>query len=280
MTIFHSPATVQLYTAAAIILLLWLGTGRQPLAAVYRLARALLTSRKAFLYMLATVSILLVNTFELRWENAYGVRYDLTGFLTGWEGGWHVWLQTHLQSGALTAICAFFYVVVFQSVILASLGIYASDANLKMFYAFCTALLLNYAIALPMYWFVPVNEAWFAHPQIRFLMLDAFPSFEQDYRGLSGINNCFPSLHTSISVTMALLAVRSGIRRWAIFAGVSAAVIVFSIFYLGIHWLTDAIGGVLLAAFSVWIGMKVGERASRSAASKASETAPGATEAV
>ncbi len=277
---FDFPLSVPIYTALATAVLLWLGTGRQPLDPLYRIVRKLLTSRKYVLFLAATVSILLVNTFELKWEDAYGVRYDLTGPLTGWEGDWHVWLQTLLQSGTLTTLCAFFYVVVFQSVIIASLGIYSSGASMKMYYAFCTALLLNYAIALPMYWFIPVNEAWFAHSQIRFLMLDAFPSFERDYRGLSGIDNCFPSLHTSISVTMALLAARSGIRRWAIFAGINAAVIVFAIFYLGIHWLTDAIGGILLAAFSVWVGMKVGEKADRSAFQPASEASAQTTKAV
>lgn len=180
----------------------------------------------------------------------------------------------------MTVLCAYFYVVVFQSVMVASLGIYSSMASMKMYYAFCIALLVNYAVALPMYGFIPVNEAWFAHPQIRFLMLDVFPAFERDYRGLSGIDNCFPSLHTSISVTMALLAARSGIRRWAIFAWINAAVIVFAIFYLGIHWLTDAIGGVLLAAFSVWIGMKVGEKADRSAFQPASGASAQTTKAV
>jgi len=277
---FDFPLSVQIYTAVTTAVLLWLGTGRQPLDPLYRIVRGLLTSRKYVLFLAATASILLINTFELKWENAYGVRYDLTAPLTGWEGDWHVWLQTLLQSGTLTTICAFFYVVVFQSVMIASLGIYSSGASMKMYYAFCTALLLNYAIALPMYWFIPVNEAWFAHPQIRFLMLDAFPAFERDYRGFSGIDNCFPSLHTSISVTMALLAARSGIRRWAIFAWINAAVIVFAIFYLGIHWLTDAVGGVLLAAFSVWIGMKVGEKADRSALRPASEAAAQTTKAV
>lgn len=262
---FDFPLSVPLYTAAAAAVLLWLGTGRQPLDPLYRIARQLLTSRRYLLFMAAAASLLLLNMLELKWENAYGVRYDLTGPLTGWEGSWHVWLQTQLHSGALTAICVFFYIVVFQAVMIASLGIYSSMASLKMYYAFCIALLINYAAALPMYVFVPVHEAWFANSQIRFLMLDVFPTFERDYRGLSGIDNCFPSLHTSLSVTMALLAARSGIRRWAIFAWINAAVIVFAIFYLGIHWLTDAIAGVLLAAFSVWIGMIVGARAERSA---------------
>jgi membrane-associated phospholipid phosphatase len=263
MTVFTSLSSVQVFTAATIAILLWFGTGRQPLDPVYRLLRSLVTSRKYLAFFAAALATLIINTYEVKLEAAYGVTYNLTSVLTGWEGDWHVWLQTHLRSGLLTAVCTFFYVVVFQSVMIASLGIYTSRQSRRLYYAFCVSLLLNYAVALPMYWFVPVNEVWYANPHVHFLMLDAFPSFERDYRGLSGINNCLPSLHTSISVTMALLAARSGVRRWAIFAWINAAVIVFSIFYLGIHWFTDMVCGVLLAFLSVYVGMKVGARADR-----------------
>jgi membrane-associated phospholipid phosphatase len=64
---------------------------------------------------------------------------------------------------------------------------------------------------------------------------------------------------------MALLASRSGIRRWSIFAWINAGIIVFSIFYLGIHWFTDMIAGVTLALFAVTVGLKVCEWADRSA---------------
>ncbi|WP_410772576.1 phosphatase PAP2 family protein [Fontibacillus sp. BL9] len=55
---------------------------------------------------------------------------------------------------------------------------------------------------------------------------------------------------TSISITIAFLAVRSGNRRWGFFASISAVIIVFSIFYLGIHWLSDMLGGLFLAGAS------------------------------
>jgi len=260
MIVFSSLTSVQIYTVATIAVLLWFGTGRQPLDPVYRFFRALVTSRTYWIYLAAALAILLVNGYEVKWEAAYGVAYDLTQAWTGWEGDWHVRLQSLLRSDWLTAVCAFFYVVVFQSVIVASLGIYTSFERKKMYYAFCVALLLNYVIALPMYWFVPINEVWYAHPQVHPLIVDAFPSFEQTYRPMSGINNCFPSLHTSLSVTMALLASRSGIRRWAVFAWINAAVIVFSIFYLGIHWFTDMAAGVLLAIVSATVGLKLGDR--------------------
>jgi membrane-associated phospholipid phosphatase len=258
MILFPSFSSVQVYSTLAVALLLWYGTGRQPLASAYWFVRSLLTSPKYLLFFAAMLGILQVNKIELTLENKYGVTYDLTSAITGWEGSWQASLQSLLHSDLVTAITAFFYIVVFQSVMIASLGIYTTRKNMKLFYAFCVAILLNYLIALPMYWFIPVNEAWYANSHIHFLMLEAFPTFETDFRGLSGLNNCFPSLHTSISVTMALIAARSGIRRWSIIAWVSAAVIIFSIFYLGIHWFTDMAGGIVLAFCCAAVGLKVG----------------------
>jgi len=258
MVLFHNMSTVAYSTVLAVAVLIAFGTGRQPFAAAWTLLKSLFVSRKYLLFFISVLAIMLLNKNELRLENWIGVSYDLTPFLAGWEGNWHVRLQNNLHSDLLTAVCAVFYLILFQSAMIASVGIYTQRDNMKMYYAFCIAILVNYFVAVPFYLFVPVNEVWFAHAQVQFLMLDVFPTFEQEYRSLSGLNNCFPSLHTSISVTLALLAGKSGIRRWAIFNWINAGVIVFSIFYLGIHWLTDMAAGVALAILSAYIGLKAG----------------------
>ncbi|MCD9025677.1 phosphatase PAP2 family protein [Cohnella silvisoli] len=264
MILFQSMSSVTICSIVTVAILITLGTGRQPLAAAYSFIKSLVVSRKYLLFFIAVLAIMVINKYELKMEQWLNISYDLTPALSGWEGTWPAWLQTTFHSNILTAVCAFFYLVVFQSVMIASLAIYTHKRDMKLYYAFCIALLINYFLAVPFYLFVPVNEVWFVHSQVKFLMLDAFPTFEKDYRSLSGINNCFPSLHTSISVTMALLASRSGIRRWSIFAWSNAVIIIFSIFYLGIHWFTDMVAGVALALFAVTVGLKVGEWAERS----------------
>ena len=71
---------------------------------------------------------------------------------------------------------------------------------------------------------------------------------------------------------MALIASRSGIRRWAIFTWISAAIIIFSIFYLGIHWFTDMVAGVALALIAATVGIRVGEWVDRTAPFKLTES--------
>ncbi|MDG0790156.1 phosphatase PAP2 family protein [Cohnella ginsengisoli] len=265
MIVFGSMTTISALTAVTVALLVGYGTARQPLAAAAAFVTKLYRSPKKLILFLSLLLIMALNKFELNLEAALPVPRDLTRMLVGWEGSWQGTLQRALESPWLTIFCAFFYLVVFQGFMVASLILYASAGKDKLYYALCIALLLNYLVAVPFYLFVPVHEAWAASPNIRFLMLDAFPSFETQYRRLSGLDNCFPSLHTSISVTMALLALRSGSRRWAIFGVANAVIIVFSIFYLGIHWATDMFAGIVLAASAVAIGLKVGAWADRPA---------------
>ncbi|MFC5402051.1 phosphatase PAP2 family protein [Cohnella soli] len=258
MVLFDSMATVSICTAIAVAVLIGFGTGKQPLATAWIFVKSLVLSRKYLFFFGAVLAIILLNKNELKLEQWINVKYDLTPILSGWEGDWPAWLQSKLRSDWLTAICSVFYLVMFQAVMIASVGIYTHQKNLKLYYAFCVAMLMNYFIAVPFYLFVPVNEVWYVHPQVHFLIPEVFPRFEQEYRSLSGINNCFPSLHTSISMTLAFIASKSGIRRWATFAWINAIVIVFSIFYLGIHWFTDMVAGIALAACASAIGLKFG----------------------
>jgi membrane-associated phospholipid phosphatase len=72
----------------------------------------------------------------------------------------------------------------------------------------------------------------------------------------------FPSLHTSLSATVALLAARyrSTAPGWLPIAVIGAASVAVATMYLGIHWLTDVLAGFLLAAFSVGAGARFAER--------------------
>ncbi|RQW11778.1 phosphatase PAP2 family protein [Paenibacillus rhizophilus] len=243
--------TVSGFTVVIVFLLIGLVTRRNPFMALVYLAKEMLRSYKLVLLIAGMSGVLALNKYELQIEKKLNLTSDFTGFVFGLEGHFVQAVQHLFYTPWLTPIIVFFYIFMLQSVLAASLGVYLIDKNRLMLYATCYAVILNYAIAIPFYLYFPVNEVWsYAPAGVRFVMLDVFPRFEQEYRALSGLDNCFPSLHTSISMTTALLAFRSGNRRWMTVAGVSAAVIIFGIFYLGIHWFTDMIGGTLLAVLS------------------------------
>ncbi|OPA80372.1 inositol phosphorylceramide synthase [Paenibacillus selenitireducens] len=261
MVLFQSMTTVSWLTAAAFILLMWFGSMKNPITIAGIFIRQLFTSRTYLFHILALVAILVLNNVELKIENAMNLQWDFTPFIHQIEGNFVHHFQQWFRNDWVTTIVGFFYVVIFQALLLSSLSIYTAEKKNQMVYATVYAVMINYIIAIPFYLFFPVNEVWsYAPAQVQFLMLDIFPNFEQQYRALSGLNNCFPSLHTSVSVTLAILAIRSGNKRWAIFSTISAVIIVFSIFYLGIHWLTDMIGGLVLAGTASTLGYWLAHR--------------------
>ncbi|WP_059044715.1 phosphatase PAP2 family protein [Paenibacillus rubinfantis] len=261
MYVYHSMSGISWLTAFSVLLIIWANTLRAPWHAVISLFRQLIKARHLLWLLLLTVGVLLLNKYELLLENHLSYDMDFTPWILKLEGHFVASFQSLFHDPAVTEVAGFFYLVVFQALILASLGIYASDNRLPMFYATCCTVILNYLVAIPFYLLFPVNEVWsYAPSGASFYMLEVFPQFEQVYRPLSGLNNCFPSLHTSVSVSMAILAMRSGNRRWGWFAAVCSAIILFSIFYLGIHWLTDMLGGSVLAVSASYFGLAWGKR--------------------
>lgn len=258
MTLFDNMTTVALYTTLTVIVLIGYGALTNPFKIGGLFLKEMFINRKYMVHFLALILILVCNKIELRVEEHMTKGYDYAKFFQSVEGDFVANLQQAFQAAWLTPILAFMYVVVFQALLIASIGIYTyRSANKKMFYATCYAVMLNYLVAIPFYLFFPVSEVWHQDPNVSFLMLNVFPDFENQYRALSGLDNCFPSLHTSISVTLAILAVRSGIKRWAWLCCICAVIIIFTIFYLGIHWLIDMCGGLVLATFASYAGMRL-----------------------
>lgn len=258
MVLFESMQSIILWTIVTSIILIWFCSGKQPLAVFNTFIRFLVCSRLFLLTFSTMVFILCLNSMELAIENKIQIHWNFTSMIYQWEGSFVSNIQQLFYHPVITQMVSFFYLVVFQSLIITSLCIYITYEDKRFVHAVCYAIMMNYIVAIPFYLFFPVDEVWsYAPARVHFVMLEIFPHFEEQYRACSGINNCFPSLHTSISMTMALLAAKSGNTVWAMFTAASAIIIVFSIFYLGIHWLTDMVAGVILALSSATLGMKL-----------------------
>lgn len=258
MVLFQSMQAVTLWTIATIVALIGFGLRKQSPTVIRASLRSLWSSRSFLIAFIMMVLILIVNGIELKLENRLDINWDFTPNIYQLEGQFVYSVQQIFNHPLLTQLVSFFYIVVFQVLIVASLGIYALNGNIRIAHALCYAITINYIVAIPFYLFFPVNEVW-SYPQagVSFRILEVFPNFEEQYRAFSGIDNCFPSLHTSISVTLALLATQSGNRKWATFTATSTIIIVFSIFYLGIHWLSDMMAGSVLALAASWVGLKL-----------------------
>jgi len=231
---------------------LWVITGQEPWKVLWATGKDLVNNhpfRMAFLLMIA---VIMVNKLELVLEGKHLgslVTWDITPYIHTLEGNLGTLFQSWTNPLA-TEFLTFLYVFGYPAMIGASLiGYNFNRDNVlvkRLFYAFT----LNYLLALPFYLFFPVREAWFHNPEIKLLIESVYPAYHTQYRLMSGLDNCFPSLHTSVSLTMALLAVASGRRAWAWVAGTIASLTVFSTLYLGIHWVSDVAAGAGLAVTS------------------------------
>jgi membrane-associated phospholipid phosphatase len=256
---FQSMTNVTLYIFITIFIFLWFSLRKNPLAAAGSFVQEVFTNHKFMLHLITVIAILFFNKIELTIEKNMDYHADFTNSIFKIEGNFVAAIQHFFLNDRLTYASSFFYVVVFPAVMIASIGIYTYQKNYKLFYAICYAIMINYMVAIPFYLFFPVNEVWAFHPNVSLLIQDVFPTFELEYRPLSGLDNCFPSLHTSISVSMAVIAVKSRNLFWKLFVPCSSTFIIFSIFYLGIHWLTDMVGGVVLGVAAARLALRISE---------------------
>jgi len=259
MFVFQSMNTVTIAIVAATFVLLLVSMRNNPLLVAGSFVQEIFTNRKYLFHFAAMIAILLFNKIEQMIEDSMTYQTDFTSAVHRLEGDIVPFIQHYFQNDTLTYISTFFYVVIFPTLMVVSIGLYTYRKQYTLFYSICYALMFNYMIAIPFYLFFPVNEVWSYHPDVQLLMTNVFPTFETDYRPLSGLDNCFPSLHTSISVSMAVIAMKSNNKFWRWFTLISAVFIIFSIFYLGVHWLTDMGGGLVLGIFASRMALRISE---------------------
>jgi membrane-associated phospholipid phosphatase len=126
---------------------------------------------------------------------------------------------------------------------------------------FCLAIAAAYAVSLPFFVFFTVPERW-SYPEAGAILLSDLwtTTLIEVIRPISGLDNCFPSFHTSLAVTVALFAIRSGRRAFAVVMTAMAAAIIFSTVYLGVHWLTDVGAGIIVGVVAYVLGEWLGKR--------------------
>ncbi|MCP1310564.1 phosphatase PAP2 family protein [Paenibacillus tyrfis] len=103
--------------------------------------------------------------------------------------------------------------------------------------------LLQFPLILPFYHLILLREVWWVKGQPDLLGRQ----FATENDLLTNVMNCFPSMHTSISFAMLLLALRERDRIFKYVMVTYCSAIIFSTMYLQIHWVLDVIAGMLFA---------------------------------
>lgn len=206
-------------------------------------------------YVLLLAGVLVVNTVARRFgpDVSWLIGWNATGYLYAIEGGFVPWLQS-FATPPLTAYFGAVYIYGYVYLLVFPLVAYALHDDPTPFRETVIAYSLNYAIGLASYLlFVTYGPRNLLPELVDPLLYTAWPRSQLLVSEVNRNTNVFPSLHTSLSLTVALLAYRTRARypRWQWVAVPLAASVVVSTMYLGIHWGLDILAGALLAVASV-----------------------------
>ncbi|NYT19743.1 MAG: inositol phosphorylceramide synthase [Methanosarcinales archaeon] len=159
---------------------------------------------------------------------------------------------THLQEFAtpwLTYSSAFIYLIGFSCLLIGTFLIFVYKKDERSLQEFSIAFTLIYLIAYPFYILFPVDVTSKTLPNMAPLLYTLDPSIVHFVRICDPtLDNCFPSLHAALSL-MAMLLIVSRTEHTG-FKAIAVAITIaiqFTILYLGIHWITDMVGGIMLA---------------------------------
>lgn len=201
------------------------------------------------------LSVLLLNRLfrHLGQEISWAIGWNITGILYAIEGDFVATVQT-IASPRLTALFSFVYLYgyVFLGVFPVIAYWVLEDATpiRKTLVAFA----LNYALGLVGYTlFIAYGPRNLLPGAVQELLYTMYPQTQVLTSTVNANTNAFPSLHTSISVTVALLArrTRDQYPGWYVLSVLLTGLIIISTMYLGIHWVTDIVAGGLLAVVSI-----------------------------
>ena len=258
---------------ASVVLLMWVSLPKaNPLLATFRPVWRTFTRKRYFLYIAIAMSVIVINGALTAIDHTFTDTVilsrgeDFTSLIWRIESGWieHYQRWTWIP---LTWYMGWVYIIVFPAMVPWAMAVFDYLGETRKNISLLIGYIMNYALALPFYIFFPVRECHEYPPaqeSLRLLLNDIDPAIMTLLRPMSGVDNCFPSFHTSLAVTIALFALRSGRRAFAVVASVMTVSIIISTMYLGIHWVTDVGAGVIVGIVAYllaeWLGKKVHRR--------------------
>ena len=133
----------------------------------------------------------------------------------------------------------------------------ARRRQINGFRVYIVSLTIDYLLSLPFFLFFPVLERW-AYPRSGAMLLSdkVTEALIEAFRPMSGLDNCYPSFHTSMTVVMVAVCFLYKVR-YRYTALLLGTTIILATFALGIHWIPDVIAGIGVALVSVALAVRV-----------------------
>lgn len=208
-----------------------------------------------FPYILLLVGVLVINSLlrsvipTLSWL----LSWQLTDDIWALEGEFVAVLQGYATPAA-TVYFSYIYIYGYIFLLLFPIIAYLLMQDDRPAREAILAYALNYVIGVTCYLlFIAYGPRNVMPDLVDQLLYLHWPESNLLTTAVNSNVNVFPSLHTSLAVTAALLAYRTREEypAWLPISALLAVSVIISTMYLGIHWLTDVVAGTGLAFVSV-----------------------------
>ena len=194
---------------------------------------------------------------DLSWR----VGFELGSVLYDVEGGTIVLAVQSIPNAKL--FFAVVYVLGYVYLLSFPFLAYFLSTDLRPFRTLSLAYAFNYVVGVILYIaFVAYGPRNYYNLGAAEVLYNTWPKSQLLTSMVNTNTNVFPSLHSSVSTTIAIMAVKTRDRYplWTPIAVVLAASVCLSTMYLAIHWATDVVAGIALAFLSVWFAERYDEQ--------------------
>ena len=187
--------------------------------------------------------------------------YDLAKYIFLIEGN-SVSMFQAFTNPLLTYVSSFVYLFGFSFLLIFTFVIFILTRQIRALQEYAIAVTIIYIVAFPFYLFTPVKVTGYTLPNVAPLLYNLSPIISDGLRSVDPFfDNCFPSLHAALSfLAMLFIVFRTDLKRVKVVAVIVTLAIQFTIFYLGIHWILDFIGGIILALLSYYVATRYHDR--------------------
>ena len=183
---------------------------------------------------------------------------DMTWLVHAIEGDAVYWIQSTFEAGWLTDVLNANYLFGYTLLIYISVFLFMWDDDRSLANKTTLNYILMYMLTVPFYLFFNVQVTSHYIPNMEALLYHWSDFYLAFFAGADPLDNAFPSLHIGIPMGAWFLIYREMKRRgedpWAGRWGwhmkwLTAQIVIsmFSIAYLGVHWLIDIPGGIAIA---------------------------------
>lgn len=222
--------------------------------------------RQVWHHVAVLAVVLVVNSFAREYgrQISWFIDWNITSLIHSLEGTTVAWIQS-FASPPVTAVLGAVYVYGYVFLLVFPLLGYFLLDDSRAFRHIATAYAINYTIGLLLYTlFVSYGPRNVLPDLVSPLLFSEYPKSKLLTAQLNTNTNVFPSLHTSLATTVAIVSwqTRDRLPGWPPIAIPLALAVLVSTMYLGIHWATDVVGGLVVAVVSVGLASHLTERRS------------------